>query len=110
LIFGGFTIAWSIVVLFLLPDDPTKAWFFSPTDRVKAIIRVQENMTGIKNDEFKWDQCRETLLDFKTWLIFVIQLASNIPNGGINSVSPTLFDYCHSIYVVLTGTTVWGSC
>lgn len=45
-------------------------------------------MTGVKNDEFKWYQCFEALLDVKTWLIAIIQLASNIPNGGITSVSP----------------------
>jgi hypothetical protein len=86
LIFGGATVAWGFAVFFLLPDVPTGAWFLSPSDRVKAIVRVQDNLTGIKNDEFKWYQLSEALLDPKTWLILTIQLASNIPNGGITSV------------------------
>jgi hypothetical protein len=63
------------------------AWFLSPSDRIKAVARVQDNLTGIKNDEFKWYQLSEALLDPKTWLILTIQLASNIPNGGITSVT-----------------------
>lgn len=86
LIFGGVTVAWSFCALFLLPDVPTKSWFLGPADRLKAIARVEENLTGVKNDHFKWHQCREALLDVKTWLVFIIQLASNIPNGGLTSV------------------------
>lgn len=62
------------------------AWFLSKGDRVKAIVRVKENMTGIKNDTFRWKQCREALLDSNAWLMVLIQLCANIPNGGIHSV------------------------
>lgn len=73
-------------LFWLLPDVPTSAWFMTETDRAKALLRVKENMTGIKNDEFKWQQCREALLDAKTWFVAVIQLYCNIPNGGLHSV------------------------
>lgn len=62
------------------------AWFLSKEDRVKAITRVKENMTGIKNDTYKWSQAKEAALDPKTWFIVVIHLCSNIANGGVNSV------------------------
>ncbi|KAL3965159.1 hypothetical protein ACCO45_002163 [Purpureocillium lilacinum] len=65
LIFGGATVAWE--------------------DRAKAVARVTENQTGIKNNHFKWHQCREALLDPKTWFIVLIQTCGNIPNGGIHS-------------------------
>lgn len=86
LIFGGATVAWSVGIFFLLPDVPMTAWFLKEVDRIKAITRVKENMTGIKNDQFKWQQCREALLDAKTWFIVLIQLCANIPNGGVHSV------------------------
>ena len=79
--------AWAICNILLLPDTPSNAWFLSELDRKKAIARVQENLTGIKNNEFKWGQCREALLDMKTWLLVLIQLGSNIPNGGVTTVS-----------------------
>ncbi|GJN69376.1 hypothetical protein PLIIFM63780_000433 [Purpureocillium lilacinum] len=85
LIFGGATVAWSVGVFFLLPDVPMTAYFLSEEDRAKAVARVTENQTGIKNNHFKWHQCREALLDPKTWFIVLIQTCGNIPNGGIHS-------------------------
>jgi hypothetical protein len=41
LLFGGITLAWSILCWFLIPDSPLTAWFLSKEDRVKAIERVQ---------------------------------------------------------------------
>lgn len=66
------------------------ARFLSKEDRVKAVVRVKENMTGIKNNTFQWRQCREALLDIKAWLIVLIQLCANIPNGGLQSVRTAL--------------------
>lgn len=87
LILGGFTVAWSCANVFLLPDEPSNAWFFSKDDREKVVIRVQENLTGIKNNELKWDQVREAFLDAQTWFLVLIQFSSNIPNGGVTTVS-----------------------
>lgn len=87
LILGGFTVAWSCANVFLLPDEPFNAWFFSKEDREKVVIRVQENLTGIKNNELKWDQVQEALLDAQTWFLVLIQFSSNIPNGGVTTVS-----------------------
>lgn len=69
-----------------------KAWFLSKEDRVKAIVRVKENMTGIKNDKFQWSQCKEALLDSNAWLIVLIQLCANIPNGGLHSFSSIVIE------------------
>ena len=87
LIFGAITIVWAAVLFFWLPDTPMNARFLSQEDRHKAIIRVQENMTGIKNDEFKLQQLIEALLDLKCWALALINLASSIPNGGVSNVS-----------------------
>ncbi|KID61220.1 Major facilitator superfamily domain, general substrate transporter, partial [Metarhizium brunneum ARSEF 3297] len=110
LIFGGLTIAWSFVLLFTLPDTPGKAWFLNRTDREKALVRVKENMTGIKNNEFKWSQCLEALLDIK----------SCIPNGAVTTFSAiiirafgfstmntlllTSINYVLQLFLVLTAT------
>lgn len=74
-------------MIVFLPDVPNKAFFLSKEDREKAILRVQENMTGIKNNKIKWPQMREALTDPKAWILVLIQLCSNIPNGGVASVS-----------------------
>ncbi|KAM3442332.1 hypothetical protein NHJ13734_002440 [Beauveria thailandica] len=85
LILGSTTIAWSCANILLLPDEPSNAWFFSKADREKVVIRVQDNLTGIKNDELKWGQVREALLDPKTWFLVLIHFSSNIPNGGVTT-------------------------
>ncbi|QLI74826.1 uncharacterized protein G6M90_00g113860 [Metarhizium brunneum] len=120
LIFGGLTIAWSFVLLFTLPDTPGKAWFLNRTDREKALVRVKENMTGIKNNEFKWSQCLEALLDIKSWFVVAMQIANSIPNGAVTTFSAiiirafgfstmntlllTSINYVLQLFLVLTAT------
>lgn len=77
---------WSIAIYFFLPNEPSSARFLNPSDRTKAVDRVQENMTGIKNNTWKWSQSLEALLDVKIWLLVAIQLAQNIANGGLHGV------------------------
>ncbi|KAM3502271.1 hypothetical protein MY11210_009118 [Beauveria gryllotalpidicola] len=87
-IFGAATVAWGIAMFMALPDVPNKAFFLSKEDGKKAIIRVQDNMTGIKNNQIKWAQVREAFADLKLWLLIGIQLCYNIPNGGVASFGP----------------------
>lgn len=69
-----------------LPDVPMSAWFLDAEDRAKAVVRVRDNMTGIKSNEFKWRQCREALADAKTWFLVLLILCGSVSNGGIHSV------------------------
>ena len=78
------------------------AWFLNQTDRSKAVARVNENLTGIKNNEFKWAQCFEALMDPKTWFIFCIQVASNIPNGGVTTVRYATLQKLHISLTVIS--------
>lgn len=91
-----------------MPDVPGKAVFLSEEDRTKAVLRVQENMTGIKNNKLKWAHVREALLDIKSWLLVLIQLCSTIPNGGVASVSTWRLSMYYAC--VLTMPTVWSDC
>ncbi|KAF2625504.1 MFS general substrate transporter [Macroventuria anomochaeta] len=84
LLFGALTVAWSAAIYFFLPNEPSNARFLNTADRAKTIDRVQENMTGIKNNTWKWGQSIEALLDVKIWLLVAIQLAQNIANGGLH--------------------------
>lgn len=85
-IFGGATVLWACAMFWLLPDLPQTAWFLSPEDRNKAVARVKTNMTGIKNDEIKWYQVREAMLDPQMWLLCLIMMAGTIANGGVANV------------------------
>ncbi|KAH7360350.1 major facilitator superfamily domain-containing protein [Rhexocercosporidium sp. MPI-PUGE-AT-0058] len=83
IIFGAITIVWAVSLFYTLPDTPMNARFLSKEDRIKAIERVKDNMTGIKNNKWKKEQVIDALTDPKTWFIFFIGLCCNIPNGGI---------------------------
>ncbi|KAM3476065.1 hypothetical protein MY5147_003385 [Beauveria neobassiana] len=87
LFFGAATIAWSIFIYLLLPDDPTKARFLSASERERALRRVSRNMTGRKTTKINWSQCLEALGDVQAWLLVLIQLSGQIANGGVQGVS-----------------------
>ncbi|KAJ5990749.1 hypothetical protein N7499_011295 [Penicillium canescens] len=85
LLFGCTTLAWSMICYFTIPDSPMTAKFLSEEDRVKAVERVQDNLTGIKSHQVKRYQVIEALLDPKTWFLALFQFAQNVPNGGVGS-------------------------
>ncbi|KAK5683438.1 hypothetical protein LTS10_004970 [Elasticomyces elasticus] len=85
IIWGSITIAWGVVVLVLLPDNPMSAKFLSGPEKEGVVERVRENETGLENKEWKAHQVWETFADAKTWLIFLFAVASNAPNGGLTT-------------------------
>lgn len=87
LIFGAATVAWSVAIFFFLPEEPSQARFLSKTEQARAIQRIQENMTGTKNNAIQWSQCLEALCDAQAWLLVLIQLSGQIGNGGVQGVS-----------------------
>lgn len=97
LILGSATVIGSVVVLFLLPDVPSAAWFLTKEERVLVIARVSNNLTGIKATNFSWSQFREAICDVNTWLLVLNQLALNIPNGGLHPVSETQSEKSNSM-------------
>lgn len=85
LIWGSVTTAWGIALWFLLPGSPVQAGFLNEDERKRVIDRIKTNGTGIESKVFKWSQCKEALLDLKTWLLFVFAVTSNSPNGGLTT-------------------------
>jgi ACS family allantoate permease-like MFS transporter len=85
IIWGSITIAWGVVVLLLLPDNPESAKFLNEYERQRVLERIKGNGTGVENKEWKSYQFREALTDVKNWLIFLFAVASNAPNGGLTA-------------------------
>lgn len=77
------------------------ARFLRQEERAKAIERVQENLTGIKSYEWKWEQAKEAVLDPKLWFMFFFQIAQTIPNC-VGTVSFTGLDNPLLLYVLMT--------
>lgn len=49
IVLGSATIVWGMVLFLFLPDSPVRARFLNPKEKVIAINRVKENMTGIES-------------------------------------------------------------
>lgn len=95
LVLGTVTFCWGIVLLFLLPDSPSKARFLTPKEKVIALHRTLENKTGVMDeDTFKISQVWEALRDPQAWFLALYQFCVNIPNGGVTSVSHLVKNMC----------------
>jgi hypothetical protein len=73
-------------MLFRLPDSPTNATFLSEEERLIATERLKANKAGYKSNKIDRAQILEAFTDTKTWMLAVLVLACNIPNGGFTTV------------------------
>ncbi|KAH3661496.1 hypothetical protein OGAPHI_006343 [Ogataea philodendri] len=87
---GGMSIAWGIIIYFLLPSSPVNCFWLSEKEKAIIIHQVKKNQTGIKSEHWKWSQFREALLDPKVWAMFWFQIFISIPNGGLTNFSPLI--------------------
>lgn len=62
----------------------------TPEEKVWAIERLRENQTGIENTHFKFYQVLECFKDPQTWMLSLITISSNVPNGAVSSYQATL--------------------
>ncbi|KAH6680880.1 MFS transporter [Halenospora varia] len=85
LICGGVTIAWGVLIFFILPDDVISAKRFSPEEKAILIGRGKLGRTGILNRNIKWYQIKEALLDPQVLLLALFMLLNEVMNGGIAS-------------------------
>ncbi|KAF4634635.1 hypothetical protein G7Y89_g3470 [Cudoniella acicularis] len=82
---GAFTILWSLVVFYFLPNNPLEAKWLSDREKYMLIQRKATDNTGLESKTFKPHQITEALLDPKTWLIWFAIIALQVPNGGLTT-------------------------
>ncbi|KAJ5382627.1 Major facilitator superfamily domain general substrate transporter [Penicillium concentricum] len=83
IVLGCATFLWSFAIWILLPDSISKASFLTEEERQFASNRAVVAGTGsTEKTAWRWDQFLECLMDPKTWLIFGLELCTQIPNGG----------------------------
>lgn len=80
LVCGSVTVAWSALVWFCLPADPTSARFLKPRERLIAVDRLRSNRTGLKSRHFKVRQALEALTDPQCIIIALWSGISTITN------------------------------
>lgn len=85
IVWGTITIAWGVVVIIFLPDNPQSARFLTDFEKECVMERIKDNETGVENKQWKAKQCLEAVTDAKNILMFVFAVASNAPNGGLTT-------------------------
>ncbi|KAF9887941.1 hypothetical protein FE257_009463 [Aspergillus nanangensis] len=84
---GLITIIFGTFVWFFFPDSPLHANFLTDEERAQAVLRIQENHSGIEQKRFKKYQFIEALKDPKTWLFFLHAWSQEMANGLTNQYS-----------------------
>lgn len=116
IVLGVLTFLWGFFIWIFLPDSISKAKFLSEEERQFATNRILVAGTGTtEQTAWKWDQALECIMDPKTWLIFGLELLTQIPNGGtqnfanlvvvsfgFTSLQSTLINIPYSLITVAT--------
>ncbi|KAJ3956003.1 hypothetical protein N0V92_007475 [Colletotrichum tropicale] len=89
---GSLTIAWGLLLYFLLPADPIRAKGFNERERYILVARLRSNNSGVRNTHYKMDQVGELALDMKFWLIFAVAFLCMIANGPISTFVPIIIN------------------
>ncbi|KAL2413691.1 putative transporter [Exophiala dermatitidis] len=90
LFFGLITVAYSALVLFVLPDSPVTARFLKGEDKLVAIERLRANNQGVDGNRWDWGHVKEAALDLKTWMWAAMMFAISVPSGGISTFGPLI--------------------
>ncbi|KAF6840193.1 major facilitator superfamily transporter [Colletotrichum plurivorum] len=91
LIYGAATILTGFVVLAVLPDSPSQAWFFNEEEKKAVITRLAANQTGVDNHKkFNWRHIVEALADPKCWCLWACAIGYAFTNAGITNFNPLI--------------------
>lgn len=90
LFIGVVTIAFSPIILFVLPDSPTTARFLTQDEKVIALERLRANNQGTENKVWKWEQVWDAATDPKTYMWVVLFFLCALPSGGVSAFGPLI--------------------
>lgn len=84
---GAWTIVWSFVVLYMIPDSPrTATRWFSARERALLVRRTRSNQTGLTElASFDWKQAKEAACDVKIWLFLIMAAGIYVCNGAVTA-------------------------
>ncbi|RKK69402.1 hypothetical protein BFJ69_g12749 [Fusarium oxysporum] len=114
LFFGSLSLAFSFVLMYLMPDNQSNARWLDERQKTIAIERVRENQTVTKDSEWKWHQFWEALRDPQTVFFFVTAMGNTMPSTfasqfssqivkgfGFTAIQTTLISTCPAAVIQL---------
>ncbi|KAF9883892.1 hypothetical protein FE257_002686 [Aspergillus nanangensis] len=90
ILYGCMTFTLGLVLYFLLAASPTDATWLTDREKAIALERVRENKTGTEIWKFNPAQLKESFLDIRFYLIFMLLAATGLPNGGLTVFGPSI--------------------
>lgn len=106
LILGAITVAWGVIMFFILPSNPQSAKFLNETERKVADARIRLEQVTEETRKIKMYQIVEALKDPKTWITVASVYCIHFINGvcsGFGSIIVKSFGYSPFKAVLLTG-------
>ena len=96
LVVGLTTVCLEGTVLSFLPDSLIRCKFLTREEKLWTVERLRENQTDIENKIVKPEQILEFSMDPQTWLLSLIMITANVPNGAVSSYQATIIHgFCH---------------
>ena len=91
LIYGAVTVFYSLILVFILPDNIETAWFLSKREKQIAFLRVIDNQSvSAHGSKIKVNQVWEGLRDPKYWIVVAFIICQAITNAGITNFNPLI--------------------
>ncbi|KAJ5129128.1 uncharacterized protein N7515_005167 [Penicillium bovifimosum] len=89
-VIGVVNILVSLLVIFVLPDNPEKAKFLTETEKQRIGQRLTDDQSGVGSKVFRWRSVLEAFGDLQTWLLVLLTILITIPSGVITTFSAIL--------------------
>lgn len=75
LLAGALTVLFGLFC-FAMPNSPVSAWFLTDEEKFMAVERLRFSQTGVRCTKVKMSQVKESLLDVKIYLIFIMMASA----------------------------------
>ncbi|KIY43602.1 MFS transporter [Fistulina hepatica ATCC 64428] len=82
--------ALSLPILLFLPDYPEAASWLSAEERALSALRLKHGASKASSEGLSWSAVRETLLDWRLYVHFVVYFGISAPFSSLSLFSPTI--------------------
>ncbi|KAI0804655.1 MFS transporter [Irpex lacteus] len=86
---GAPSCACAVLVWFFYPDFPETANWLSERERDLAINRIK-GVSSLGHEKITWEQAKETLLDWRLYLHYLVYISISVPFSSISLFAPTI--------------------
>jgi len=86
---GAPSCACGILVWFTFPDFPETVTWLSPEERELAVGRIK-GICSLGHAKITWAEMKETLLDWRLYLHYLVFIAISVPFASISLFTPTI--------------------